>query len=125
MELTCNVCGHKWNYSGNKHITQCSKCRGKGIYSPIKTGLPKTQIDDTINNIKNDVMNGKLLKAINTAGVNPFKKKSHIGDAIIDIVKDETVLVALNKYAQDNQKTVKKVIRKAVNFYLKKEGYID
>lgn len=25
--LTCTRCGYKWNYTGTKHRTSCSKCR--------------------------------------------------------------------------------------------------
>jgi len=107
VELKCKNCGYKWDFKGKSDKAECPCCK-----KWMKTGLPKKQDPDSI------------VTFFNKAGMNPLKKKNLIGDAIIRIINDDKLLIAMNKYADSVNHSPSWVIRKAVMQLLEKEGYL-
>lgn len=130
MNLECKVCGHKWNYKGNQYRAMCMNCRRKhNKITYIKTGLPSKCHQNAINchqlpSIKDDIMQGSILSALNKADIDPTNHREMFKDAIPLILRDDKLKFAFAQACQDRKKSPEKVVRNAIEFWLKENEYI-
>jgi len=121
MNLECKVCGHVWDYKGKAKRAQCGKCRWNGKVTYIKT-TPNTT--PTTPDIKDDIMQGNILDALDKADINPTNHRELFKDAIPLILKEDKLKFAFAEACQDRRRSPESVVRNAVRFWLKEKRYL-
>ena len=120
VRLECPKCGNIW-YSKAKGRTKCSKC---------KKMIPKTMLATKVANnatkaaIRDNIAKGNIIEAMNQAGIDPLSPNKFLGDAIVHILEDHNILLALGNASKKRKKPSKYIIRKAVEKWLKEEGFL-
>lgn len=128
IKLKCSRCAHEWSYKGNSYRAECKNCRklyGKGTW--IKTGLKKASeasIEASEASIQDNILRGNILDAMKQMGKHPLDNAKLTGDYILHILDDDKLVLALNKACEEEKKKPAVLIKKAVKFWLEKEGYL-
>jgi len=115
MSLECPRCRYNWNFRGRAKRVQCPKC-GKFFKNPAL--LQESCV------IRDEIMQGNILDALEKSDVNPSNNKELFKDVIPLILKDEKLKFAFANACLELRKSPEKMIRKAVKYFLEEHGYL-
>jgi len=121
MNLKCPKCGYGWDFKGRARRVQCLKC-GKFFYNPIFMQKPANNAETC--KIKDDIMHGNILDALNKANIDPINHNELSKDWIPILLEDNKLKFAFAEACEKLQKSPEKVLRMAIKDWLKQKEYL-
>lgn len=117
--LTCPYCGYNFPFTGKANRVQC---HNKDCKRWFKQRYKKEDVATV--DVKDDILKGNILDALEKADINPANHRELFRDAIPLILKKDDLKFAFAKAVQDRKRSPEEMMRKAVRYWLKEKGYL-
>lgn len=121
-KITCPHCKKSYKFYGKSNRVECRYC-GKWFQQKYQDDMviPNKPVND---DIKDDILQGNILDALEKADINPANHRELFRDAIPLILKKDDLKYAFAKACQDRKRSPEEMMRKAVRYWLKEKGYL-